>query len=221
MTESTQHDSRLIISYLTLRKLIGLLGFTFPFVLILGGFFTKQDIQSSISYYYHTPMRDIFVAVLCIVAAFLLAYKGYEKKDEIAGNIAGLSAIGVAMIPTTIDTNATSTQELLGNIHLLFAFCYFATIAYFCLFLFTKSNQADLGYRKRQRNVIYRSCGYIIIACLVLIGIYALVLPENIKALLVPYKPLFWLESIAIIAFGFSWLCKGEAIFKDEVEEKV
>ena len=219
MNESAQNDARLIISYLTLRKLIGLLGFTFPFVLILGGFITKQEIQSSISYYYHTPMRDVFVAVLCIVAAFLLAYKGYEKKDAIAGNIAGISAIGVAMIPTTVENNPTAMQELLGNIHLVFAFSYFLTIAYFCLFLFTKSNEADLTYRKKQRNVIYKSCGYIIIMCLVLIGIYAVVLPDNIKASLVPYDPLFWLESIAIIAFGFSWLCKGEAILKDEVEE--
>lgn len=203
MNESIQNDSRLIISYLTLRKLIGILGFTFPFILVLGGFFTKQDIQSSISYYYHTPMRDIFVAVLCIVAAFLLAYKGYEKKDEIAGNIAGISAIGVAMIPTTVENNATATQALLGNIHLVFAFSYFVIIAYFCLFLFTKSNGMGLTGRKKQRNIIYKSCGYIIIACLVLIGIHA-VLPDNARASLVPYDPLFWLESIAIIAFGFS-----------------
>jgi len=219
MNENSPQDSRLIISYLTLRKLIGLLGFTFPFVLVLGGFIAKQDIQSSISYYYHTPLRDVFVAVLCIVAAFLLAYKGYEKKDEIAGNIAGISAIGVAMIPTTIENNATTTQELLGNIHLVFAFCYFVTIAYFCLFLFTKSKHAALSTRKKQRNIIYKSCGYIIIACLVLIGIYAVLLPENIKDILAPYNPLFWLESIAIIVFGFSWLCKGEALLKDKVEE--
>jgi hypothetical protein len=29
-------------------------------------------------------------------------------------------------------------------------------------------------------------------------------------------KPVFWLESIAVVAFGISWLVKGEAIFKDQ-----
>ena len=31
------------------------------------------------------------------------------------------------------------------------------------------------------------------------------------------YDPIYWLESIAIVAFGISWLTKGEAILKDEV----
>ena len=217
MNKTTANDSRLIISYLTLRKSIGLLGITFPFVLVFGGFVINEEVQSSISYYYHTSMRDIFVAVLCIVATFLLAYKGYEKKDDIAGNIAGFSAFGVAMIPTTVENGATSTQEWLGSIHLLFAFVYFCSIAYFCLFLFTKSDGTVQTARKKQRNVIYKSCGYIIIACLALIGVHGL-LPDDIRASLSRIDPLFWLESIAIVAFGFSWLCKGEAILKDEVK---
>ena len=28
--------------------------------------------------------------------------------------------------------------------------------------------------------------------------------------------PIFWLESLAVVAFGVSWLTKGEAILKDE-----
>jgi len=30
------------------------------------------------------------------------------------------------------------------------------------------------------------------------------------------YAPIFWLEGIAVIAFGVSWLTKGEAILKDK-----
>jgi hypothetical protein len=30
------------------------------------------------------------------------------------------------------------------------------------------------------------------------------------------FEPRFWLESIAIVAFGISWLTKGEAILKDQ-----
>jgi hypothetical protein len=28
--------------------------------------------------------------------------------------------------------------------------------------------------------------------------------------------PVFWLESTAVISFGFSWLTKGETILKDQ-----
>jgi hypothetical protein len=30
------------------------------------------------------------------------------------------------------------------------------------------------------------------------------------------FEPRFWLESIAIVVFGISWLTKGEAILKDQ-----
>ena len=30
------------------------------------------------------------------------------------------------------------------------------------------------------------------------------------------YKPIFWFESLALVAFGVSWLVKGEIILKDE-----
>lgn len=35
-------------------------------------------------------------------------------------------------------------------------------------------------------------------------------------ATLAPYSPIYWPEAIAIIAFGMSWLVKGEDILKDE-----
>jgi hypothetical protein len=33
---------------------------------------------------------------------------------------------------------------------------------------------------------------------------------------LIAASPVFWLESVAWIAFGISWYVKGEAIFKDD-----
>lgn len=31
-----------------------------------------------------------------------------------------------------------------------------------------------------------------------------------------PYKPVFWLQSTALVAFGISWLVKGELFLKDK-----
>jgi hypothetical protein len=40
------------------------------------------------------------------------------------------------------------------------------------------------------------------------------VLPGN--ALLLKFSPLFWLEAVAVFAFGVSWLTKGEVILADK-----
>jgi len=39
---------------------------------------------------------------------------------------------------------------------------------------------------------------------------------QNTKAALADLTPVFWLEAVADVAFGVSWLVKGEAILADE-----
>ncbi len=212
---STKEDNRLVISYLTLRKAVGSLGIALPFILAIGGLLVhKLAIQSSMSHYYHSDMRDIFVGILCAIAVFLISYKGYNREDDYVGDLAGLFAIGVALIPTAPDL-ATGTVAVVGGLHLLFATGFFCTLAYFSLFLFTKTNTSNPTPQKKQRNTVYKVSGFIILIAIGLIGFLA-ILPDSTSEPIKSLKPVFWLESIAIIAFGISWLTKGEAILKDE-----
>ena len=90
----------LSLSYITLRQLIGFLGIMLPAVCILGGFtFAGLGIQRSISFYYHTNMRDFFVGLMFGVGFFLLSYKGYARIDTILAVIMGISGIGIAAFP--------------------------------------------------------------------------------------------------------------------------
>jgi hypothetical protein len=58
-------NNQLVIPYLTLRRTVGILGIALPFVLILGGWIVfKTSLQGSLSAYYHTGMRDVFVGIL-------------------------------------------------------------------------------------------------------------------------------------------------------------
>jgi hypothetical protein len=41
------------------RQAIGILGISLPFLLGIGGLLTHQGLQSSISVYHHTGMRDV------------------------------------------------------------------------------------------------------------------------------------------------------------------
>lgn len=219
MNEKAYNNDSMIISYLTLRKIVGILGTTFPFVLVIGATILFSDgMQSSISSYYRTGMQDIFVGTLCVIGFFLLSYRGYERADDIAGDLACLFAVGVAVFPTAPDTMITGGEQLIGYVHLTFAALFFLTLIYFSLFLFTKTNSSVApSRRKSQRNSIYRFCGYTMSACILLIVIHTL-LPDGVKSSIKAYSPVFWLEGIAIVTFGISWLTKGEAILKDKPE---
>ena len=63
---------------------------------------------------------------------------------------------------------------------------------------------------KKVRNTVYYVCGFIMLVCVLAIGLYILLAPKNSEMDIV-----FWGESIALMAFGVSWLVKGEIILKD------
>lgn len=201
-----------VISYLSLRKAIGLIGIALPVVLVVGKWIIQgPGIESSISSYYHTDMGDVLVGSLCAIAVFLMSYRGYERKDDIAGDLACIFAIGVALFPTTPDTGATEQDKVIGIIHYCFAIAFFLTLAYFSLILFRKGKPNPTP-RKLMRNKVYTICGYIILACIAAIVIVSQMSEDSpIHSL----SPVFWLEAIAIWAFGWSWFTKGEGILKD------
>jgi len=215
MEQQPGWNDSLVLSYLGLRRAIGIIGTALPFVLAFGKIVLEgHGIRSSISSYYYTGMRDVFVGSLCAIAVFLMSYRGYERKDDIAGDLACIFAIGVALFPITPEYNATSQDKVIGAMHLICAALFFLTLAYFSLALFRKTDPNKTPTRRKlQRNRVYTVCGYTILAAIATLAILAL-LPRD--ALIEGLDPVFWLESLAVVAFGVSWLTKGEAILKDE-----
>lgn len=218
MEKKSGSQRSLVFSYLMLRKTIGLLGTTFPFILSVGALIIfKTDIQDSISSYYHTGMRDVLVGTLCVIGFFLLSYRGYERADDIAGDLACVFAVGVAIFRTTPDGAASGGTDFIGYIHLTFAALFFMTLIYFSLFLFTKTDPSRPPTRRKLlRNQIYKACGFAMSICILLIVVDSF-LPNEVVLRVEQYNLVFWLETIAIVAFGISWLTKGKAILRDEV----
>ena len=212
-----KEKNTLIISYLTLRKTIGILGALLPFVLYFGAAIIFQTgMRASISRYYHTDMRNVFVGVLFVIGFFLFSYKGYERCDDIAGDLGCIFALGTALFPVAPDIPASGDARVIGYIHYFFASAFFLTISYFSLVLFTKKDkEIPPTRRKLQRNKVYKVCGYTMIVCLVLIAIYSF-LPDKVSSPMEACNPVFWLEAVAVVAFGISWLIKGETLLKDE-----
>ena len=104
-------DDSLVVSYLSLRKAVGFIGFTLPFVLAIGKILSgNPGIEPSISHYYYTNMGDFLVGSLCAIGVFLMSTRGYPTPkltaglpghDHIAGILASIFAIGVALFPTS------------------------------------------------------------------------------------------------------------------------
>ncbi|MCY7292810.1 MAG: hypothetical protein LH615_11585 [Ferruginibacter sp.] len=212
-----------VVSYLTLRIGLGFVGLLLPIVLTVGSllFDNCGQVQPSISHYYYTVMGNYFVGSLCAVAMFLFFYKGPKKIDGIIANIAAVAALLVAFFPTDEDEMSvckyffTERLNTVNYIHFTAAALLFSCFAFFCLFLFTK--RADNGLvtdKKKVRNSIYKTCGIIIVICIILIAVYNLV--DNLVTTFAKYKPTLVLESIALFAFGASWITKGEMFLKDK-----
>ncbi|MBN1952808.1 MAG: hypothetical protein JW801_16515 [Bacteroidales bacterium] len=199
------------ISYLKMRKAIGFLGLALPLILIAGSFVPGgiKTIQPSISEYYDTYMRDIFVGILCAVALFLFSYRGFNVMDNAAANFAAFFALGVAFFPTS------SEKEFVHYIHLISAALFFITLSLISIFLFTLTTKGGKAAgNKLIRNRIYRSCGYIMFGSILIMFVYVMFLEEHLVQL-ENYKPIFVLESIALFAFGTSWLIKGRTLWAD------
>jgi hypothetical protein len=223
--------NELIISYMFLRKTVGWIGSLLPIVLIAGNaIFFASPRPDSMSGYYYTPMRNIFVGALCALGVFLIAYDGYDEVDRWITNIAGLCAIGVAFFPTKPPVPHLSTgQQAVGDIHVFFAAVTFIALGLMAL-RFTKSAgtpagqamtgriRGGLGFsqpgddqrsgRKKAQNAVYRACGIMILSCVVLAALSNL-LPASVKA---DWPVLFILEALAVFAFGVSWFVKGQTL---------
>ena len=78
----------------------------------------------------------------------------------------------------------------------------FGMFAVFALWLFRLPPSGEpVTPDKRRRNRVYLLCGVVIVAAIIWAGVAGL-----------NERPIFWPESIALVAFAVSWLVKGRAL---------
>jgi hypothetical protein len=199
---------KLSLSYLSLRKTVGWIGISLPFVLILGKIilFPGNGIPTSISHYYYTGMRDVMVGALCAVALFLFFYEGYDEWDEWLGNLAAIFALGAALFPSDrVRKNRygwnnpqpiSSTLFLMPGFVLTFPF-------------YTEKWRTDPQQTYTKPNLHYMWCGNGLKPlnhCTSKVRTRFDIGRTHID---------FWAECIALVAFGVSWLTKGGTLYPD------
>jgi drug/metabolite transporter (DMT)-like permease len=211
-----------VISYRALRRAIGFLGILLPLlVTVIARVFGNTGCQPSISAYFHTTAREVFVGVLAVVGAFLISYKGFDSTDSRASNLAGVAAICVAAFPCQSRLAGPKLgifqlpQNWSNHVHVLAAAVLFVTLAGISAFLFTKTDAPPnaMTDQKKSRNVVYRTCAVVMALALLEIAAASLLLTEAKQDL---YRTTLLGEAVALLAFGVSWLIKGEMILGDK-----
>lgn len=195
------------------RQLIGYIGLALPLILwvIAGwrptGLSARWRIMDSISAYYYSGAVAAFVGMLVALALFLITYRGYDNKygrvDRLAARIAGCAALLVAFFPTSAPDGFPKIPWWTPStrvVHYVSAIVLFSMFALFCVWLFRLGTSDPPPPDKRWRNRIYLVCGIVILISMTWAGVAGW-----------KERPIFWLESLALIAFAVSWLVKGRA----------
>jgi hypothetical protein len=236
-------ENQLVISYLCLRRFVGWIGTLLPIVLLVGVVISSTQARpDSISGYYYTDMRNVFVGALCALGAFLGAYDGYDKVDRWITDIAGFCAIGVAFCPTKPTVCAASApacppfsvtqlstgQQAVGDVHVFLAVTTFILLGLMAL-RFAKGGKTPsgqdwmgrirngLGFGTNPGDTPERHQGEDLIyrssGITILSCVMLAVLSNLLPASVNAHWPLLFIfEAVAVFSFGVSWFVKGRTM---------
>lgn len=219
--QMSSQNTEFVISYLTLRQMIGWIGLLMPITVRLGAFIFEGIYSTdSISAYYYTGMRDVFVSTLVLVGILLTCYRTPAWGDNVLAIVAGISAIGIGLFPMdpTFATEILQKYPEMGEakcyinrgllgFHFLFVGTFFALSFYLVFFRFGAFTPQQPTKQKIIRNKVYKVCGAVMLLAFIAIGLLAF---ANKGA------SIFWPETFAVLAFAVAWLVKGQTlILKD------
>jgi hypothetical protein len=188
-------------TYFGLRWGLGIAAFLLPVVVRVGErLLTKHPLPESISGYYHTGMRNYFVATLIVVAAFLFLYKGFSQLENYLLNIAGVATAGIAFFPTGCDSGATDCATFTRPaVHGTCAIIAFGSIGIVAVFLGGSTLDLLNNERKEQR---YRATYLLLGAAMIVLPLLTAFLARKDVA------SLYWVEFAALWVFVGYWLVK-------------
>jgi hypothetical protein len=201
-------QEHILSTYINIRVGIAVIGIAFPFLLWFGGsIYARLPLQPSMSAYYHATgfdcrsMRDWFVGLLFVEGIFLYLYKGFGRAENWALNVAGVLAVGVAVIPE----GATPSWITAHGFCAVGLFLCIAFVALFCadntLDLIRDTNIPNPAKVIARFKLFYKLIGSAMIGSMLLAYILNTFLKTGFMK--------FWVEAAGILSFGAYWLLKS------------
>ncbi len=216
----------LLISDHALQQTVGWIALLMPVtVRVLALAFDRIWTTNSISAYYYTSLRDVFVGSLVVGGLVLAFFRTGRLWDRWATVVAGVSAIGIALFPMNIAASSiaspqTATPDSEARLidalqhgphgplgyHVYFVGAFFLLAFYLVTFGFRVNTPANPTPQKLRRNRVYVICGCLMGIAFCWIGVLWHLKNES---------SIFWPETLAVMSFAGAWLVKGQLVLKD------
>lgn len=207
---------RYLVSFLMMRIAIGVLGIALPVVLVVVDVTVFHNgAHGSLSAYYYSGVRDVFVGMLCAIAIFLVCYKVATRgRENLAATVAGVAVLGVALLPTHRPSGSLAattplqdwlTESNTATVHYICAFVFISLLAVLSYYFGLREGKRPPRSNARSPR-FWRSFH---IGCAVVIGIAVVYMFVTTRFDVWDDYSLLIGETVAVWAFGVSWLMKG------------
>jgi len=218
--EFDEAREEIVVNFYRVRRALGFLGLSLPLLLLLAGW-PLGAMEPAISDYYHTLLRDIFVAVMSTIGVFLICYTGYRPEpdlrlsDDVVTTVAGVAALMVVFLPnqgtmiTSLEPRALG-QHVVGvrasdMLHNLAATTFLLCMPF-------SGGAGGARTASPGRRWIFRACAAVIVAATVAVIAAACVRrlgsPDQ-AAFVIEHQLIFWFQALGVWAFSVGWLVKG------------
>ncbi len=196
------------MTYTSLRLVMVIVAILLPVVFLVSAkWFGMQD---SMSAFYLTAMRNVFVGAIFSIGLCLYIYKGYNELENTCLTIAGLFLFGVALAPTTAPADSVNWD--LPIVHNVCAVGFFALIAVVCIFARNNGLQKN-GEEGAEYDVSFRSTYNITATLMIVVLVVAalLLLLHKVWSIRIP-SATFWIETAAVWIFAGYWCVKSREL---------
>jgi len=231
----TSIQKHMLKTFLALRLGLGVVGLVFPILLWIGGELYNIPLAGSMSAYYHAnrdcpnprildpvppscdlkgtgPMRNWFVGILFFIGGGLYFLKGFSKWEDFALDIAGVMALGVALVPM-----AWPGKTVGFPFHYTFAVTFFLAVAFTCVFCSEKTLKEMPPTPDRDKVIAAYRLKYRALAVVMALSPLAAYVFNSYTF---KHSLGFFLEGFGIWAFGTYWLVKTRELKRSEVEHR-
>lgn len=212
MTPPIQLDrSPYVTAWLGHRLAIGLMGIAMPLILIVGEhvLFSRDVVdfpRASLSAYYYSGLRDVFVGTLVATGVFLITFHlTRADTDNVITVVSGVAALAVAFDPTGPERGevAPPWARLVGVhttqvIHSVSACVFIAGLA-------LMSARFALHTGRRALSWLHIACSVLMVAAAAAALIAGAAGVQHVGR----FSGLLLVELVCTYAFGVSWLLRG------------
>jgi hypothetical protein len=228
-------------TYFALRLALGVLALLLPLALFaFGASLQGIALQPSISAYYHSDARDVFVGVLCAIGFGLIAYKGFGRAEDWALNLGGVLACSIALFPMdpaeallciqpecvgaclaqSAQLDRTSSLALASQLHFPAAISFFVVLGYVMIFCSHRTLHLVPVQQRRWYLSAYPLLGALFVGSMV----WAFVLLKffwPVPAEVCRDRWLFWVEVAGIVPFAAYWLIKTYECAAHDTDQRI